>query len=236
MRYRIATIVTIAVAGCGTAAQRPLGAQTALGPAAGKPGKILVMAASCGAMESQCQMGWGPTVDSIVVSGLEFRGYATIDPGSLRKDDAQRTETTLTADSREERHSESTTRELGVVGIIPVAAAGSSTGKSLTIRQSREKTVVITGATLEDLALPDRRALMELAGAESVLTTRIVVGASYSVWTQAQVVEVMVKLSDARDGAMRWSARCASSSADYPSADAAIEGAARCVVDAITRP
>jgi hypothetical protein len=69
-----------------------------------------------------------------------------------------------------------------------------------------------------------------------VLTTRIVVGASYSVWTKSQVVEVMVKLSDARDGTMRWSARCAASSADYASADAAIEGAARCVVDAITRP
>jgi hypothetical protein len=109
-------------------------------------------------MESQCRMGWAPTVDSIVVSGLEFHGYATIDPGSLRKDEAQRSETTVTADSREEHYASSSAREVGIVGILPVASSGSSTGKSLTIRESREKTVVITGATLEDLALPDRRA------------------------------------------------------------------------------
>ena len=66
-----------------------------------------------------------------------------------------------------------------------------------------------------------------------MLTTRVVVGANYSNWSSAQVVEVMIKLSDAHDGGMRWSARCAASSADYASADAAIEGAARCAVNVI---
>lgn len=237
MNHRfLATIVLLAAAACGGQSRQPLGAQTAIGPAVGPPGKVLVMSASCGAMESQCRLGWAPAVDSIVVSGLEFHGYATIDPGSLRKDEAQRSETTVTGDSREEHQSEGSTSSVGIVGIIPVASTSTSSSASVTIKESREKTVVIEGATIEDLRVEDRQALMSLAGAESVLTTRIVVGASYSVWTKAQVVEVMVKLSDARDGTMRWSARCAASSADYPSADSAIEGAARCVVDAITRP
>ncbi|MBA3457355.1 MAG: hypothetical protein H0T42_30015 [Deltaproteobacteria bacterium] len=237
MNHRLlATIILLAAVACGAPSRRTLGAQTAIGPAVGSPGKVLVMSASCGAMESQCRLGWAPAVDSIVVSGLEFHGYATIDPQSLRKDEAQRTETTVTADSRDEHQSESTASSLEIVGIIPIASTGVSSNRSLTVRESREKTVVLVGATIEDLRVEDRQSLMSLAGAESVLTTRIVVGANYSVWTKAQVVEVMIKLSDARDGAMRWSARCAASSADFTSADAAIEGAARCVVDAITRP
>lgn len=237
MNHRLlATIVLLAAAACSGPSRRPLGAQTAIGPAVGPPGRVLVMSASCGSMESQCRLGWAPAVDSIVVSGLEFHGYATIDPASLRKDEAQRSETTVTADSREEHQSEGTTSSVGIVGIIPIASTSSSSGSSLTVKESREKTIVIVGATIEDLRVEDRQALMSLAGAESVLTSRIIVGANYSVWTRAQVVEVMVKLSDARDGTMRWSARCAASSADYSSAESAIEGAARCVVDAITRP
>jgi hypothetical protein len=238
MTHRLAMLVFFvsAVAACGTPAQRPLGAQVAVGPAGGPPGRVLVMSASCGSMESQCRMGWAQSVDGIVVGGLEFHGYATVDPAALRKDEAERTETTITTESREERQSESASTEVGAVFIIPVVASGTSASRSLTIKESREKTVVITGATLEELALPDRQALMALAGAESVLTTRIIVGANYSNWTRAQIVEVMIKLSDARDGAMRWSARCAASSADFASADAAIEGAARCAVAAITRP
>ena len=62
----------------------------------------------------------------------------------------------------------------------------------------------------------------------------MIVGANYSVWTQAQVVEVVIKLAAADSGEMRWSTRCAASSADYASVDAAIEGAARCAANAFT--
>jgi hypothetical protein len=46
----------------------------------------------------------------------------------------------------------------------------------------------------------------------------------------------MIKLSDATNGEMRWSARCKAYSGDFPSAAVAIEAAAHCVVDAITTP
>ena len=82
-------------------------------------------------------------------------------------------------------------------------------------------------------ALADRKDLMQLMGAGSVVATHIVVGANWSSWSQSQAVEVMIKVSDAFDGTMRWSTRCAASSGDYPSAPAAIEAAARCAVDAL---
>jgi hypothetical protein len=235
MKRTCSILITTAIAACG-APPKPLGAQVAVGAANTDPGRVLVLSASCGSMESQCRMHWAEAVDTIVVGGLEFHGYSTIDPSTLRKDEAKRTETEVTADSREERTSETSTKELGIIDIFPVATMGSTSSHSVRVTESRQKTVVVEGATIEDLRPEDRRTLMEQAGAGSVLSTRVIVGASYSVWSQRQVVEVMIKLSDAYDGTMRWSARCAASSADHPTVDAAIEAAAHCAVDVITAP
>jgi len=224
------------LAACGGAQHPRLAAQTAVGPANAPPGGVLVMSSQCAGMQASCPRTWAPTVDAIVTSGLSFHGYTTLDPSKLRKDEAQRTETTVDTSSRTESHSTNSVKEAGVVGIIPFATYTTSKGTTVTMSQSTEKTVVIVGATLEDLALADRKALMDLAGAHSFLTTQIIVGANWSVWSTAQSVEVMIKLSDAADGSMRWSARCAASSGDFPSAAAAIEAAAHCVVDALTQP
>ena len=225
----------ILVLGCGGARPR-LGAQLAVGPANGPPGGVLVLSAGCAGMENRCPSAWSPAVDAIVTSGLAFHGYATIDPGRLRKDEGTRQETTIDQDSATKTTHDTHTTEAGVVAIIPVFSYSTSKGTTITVNQSHEKTVVLTGATLEDLALDDRRQLMAQAGAASVLTTQIVVGANWSVWTSAQHVEVMIKLSDAVDGTMRWSVRCSASSGDFPSAAAAIEAAAHCVVDAVNAP
>lgn len=222
-------------AACG-GSPRPLVAQFATGPASAPPGGVLVFASQCANMEMHCPLTWSPAIDAIVTSGLSFHGYQTIDPAKLRKDEATRTETVQDESSRTETTTNETRGGVQTVGIIPIATLVTSRGKSIVVHESRERTVVIEGATLEDLTLPDRRALMEMAGASSLLTTQIIVGANWSSWHDDQRVEVMVKLADATTGEMRWSARCAASSGDYPSPAAALEAAAHCVVDALTSP
>lgn len=228
--------LVLAAAGCGGAQHPRLGAEVAMGEASGPPGGVLVFSSGCAGMNARCPSTWSPAVDAIVTSGLAFRGYNTIDPAKLRKEEGTRQETTVDKDSRSTVETESQTASVGAVLIIPVASFTTSKGKTITVSQSTEKTVVLTGATLEDLALEDRRNLLAQAGAQSLLTTQIIVGANWSVWTTAQSVEVMVKLSDAANGAMRWSARCSANSGDFPSAEAAIEAAAKCAVEAIAAP
>lgn len=222
------------VAGCGGAvANRPLQAEGLRGPAAGPAGRVLVISATCGSLDAQCRDTWAPTIDQIVLGGLEFRGYDTIDPATLRKEERQR-------DERIEESTEKTTVDekhkdsgVGIIGIIPIAAGSRSENKSeVTITRSRQRTVLLIGAQFDDLVIADKRALMQLAGATTVATIRAVVGANYSNWSVAQNVEVVVKLSAADTGDMRWSARCMASSVDYPSVEAAIENAARCATSA----
>lgn len=224
------------MAGCAGAQRPPLAAQMAVGPANAPPGGVLVMSAQCAGMQATCPHTWAPTVDAIVTSGLSFHGYTTLDPSKLRKDEGGRTETHNETESKVETQHHNSTTALGAVAVVPFATYTTSKGTSLTLSHSSSKTVVLTGATLEELTIPDRKALMQLAGANSLLQTQIVVGANWSAWTTSQSVEVMVKLSDAFDGTMRWSARCSASSGDYPSAAAAIEAAAHCVADAMTSP
>jgi hypothetical protein len=228
--------LVLGAAGCGSAPHPRLGAELATGPANGPPGGVLVFASECAGMQTRCPATWAPAVDAIVTSGLAFHGYTTIEPSKLRKDEGTRSETTVARDSTTTVAHDDKVGSVGVVGIIPVASYTTSKGTTVTVNQSTEKTVVLTGATLEDLALADRKQLMAQAGAQSLLTTRIIVGASWSVWSTAQSVEVMIKLSDAVDGTMRWAARCSASSGDFPSAAAAIEAAAHCAVDSITAP
>jgi hypothetical protein len=186
-------------------------------------------------METLCRSGWAETVDGIVIGSLEFHGYTTIDPATLRKDDAARSESILSEDSTTEHESRGTTGTAGVVAIFPMASVTESATRSVSVSRSKQKTVVVTGATFEDLRPEDRQQLLETVGAETVLSTRLVVGANYQIWTSAQFVQVMVKLSDARSGSMRFAARCTASSADFADVNAAIDAAARCAANAITR-
>lgn len=222
------------LAACGgtTASQRPLTAEVMRGPAPGPAGRVLVITATCGSLETECRTTWAPTVDQIVLGALEFRGYDTIDPQSLRKDERQRDERIEEHDSRVESESSASGAAGGIIGLIPIVTGGGSQSKSVTVSQSRHRTVILQGANFEDLRLEDKRALMQLAGANSVATTRVVVGANYGTWSVAQLVEVVVKLAAADTGTMLWSTRCAASSGDFPSVEAAIENAARCAASA----
>ena len=186
-------------------------------------------------MTALCPSSWAETVDGIVVGGLEFHGYTTIDPGALRKDEASRTESTVNSDTTTEHDSSGTSTTGGAIAIFPVLTVTKSNGHSITVTRSQQKTIVVTGATLEDLRPEDRQQLMRQVGAQSVLSIRLVVGASYSNWASRQSVEVMVKLSDAQDGSMRLAARCSASSVDFPNVSAAIDAAARCAANALPR-
>ena len=226
------TLATLAACG---GANRTLHSELATGPAQGPPGRVLVVSATCGNLDAACRNHWAPSVDQIVTSALEFHGYATIDPQSLRKDEATRTETTSSGTSRTETTTQGTSVSGGVVGPLPIIMASKLNGRSVTVSESQQKTVIVEGATYDELPIEDRRTLLELAGAGSVLTTRVVVGADYGVWTKKQDVEVMVKLSAATDGEMRWSSRCRASSTNHDNANQAIEAAARCAVHEITQ-
>jgi hypothetical protein len=231
------SLCAVALVGCAsTPAAVALHPEAMRGTVADPPGRILVMSATCGSVERDCRDTWAPAVDGLVMSGLEFHGFATIDPGSLRKDERTRDETTTSGSTKtvtDNRHHE---LEAEVVGIIPLVGGGTSHDHNVTVVESRQKTVVLSGASFEDLRLEDRQRLTTLAQAGSVLTTRITVGANYGNWTVAQTVEVMLKLASPNTGEMLWSTRCAASSAQFASVDAAIENAARCAVSAITGP
>jgi hypothetical protein len=244
-------IPALLLAGCGSTQTSPMTRETGAppaamqaesmrGPAAGPSGRVLVLTASCGSPRRDCRHTWAPSVDQIVLGALEFRGFDTIDPQSLRKDERKRDEKIEEANSRNESTSSSTSDSsgggVGFIGIIPVGGAGASSNASsshsLTVSYSRHKTVILQGASFEDLRLEDKQALMKLAGAQTVATARVIVGANYGAWTIAQNVEVVIKLADAATGEMRWSTRCMASSEDHSSAELAIEHAARCATSA----
>ncbi|HEY6178661.1 MAG TPA: hypothetical protein VIX73_29625 [Kofleriaceae bacterium] len=229
----IASIVVVAACG-GSAPRRPLYAEVMRGPVAGPTGRVLVITASCGSLETECRETWAPTVDQIVLGGLEFRGYATIDPQTLRKDERKRDEKIEQNDSKVSNQSSNSSGGIGFIGLLPLGGVAGAQGSSVTISHSRHRTIILSGANYEDLRLEDKRALMALAGAGTVATTRVVVGANYGTWTMAQNVEVIVKLAAADTGDMRWSTRCMASSKDYPNVEAAIENAARCAASAFS--
>jgi hypothetical protein len=235
MRSSLLSACVVLEAACGgaaTAPGHPLHAEVMRGPVGGPAGRVLVMTATCGSLEAECRATWAPTVDQIVLGALEFRGYATIDPQTLRKDERKRDERIEEHDSEVSNRSSETGGGIGFIGVLPIARAGGSRGSHVTVSHSRQRTVILSGANYEDLRLEDRRALMSLAGAATVATTRVVVGANYGTWTRAQNVEVFVKLSAADSGDMRWSTRCMASSNDFPNVEAAIENAARCAASA----
>lgn len=228
MKSRI--LLFVALTACAGSSVGPMRAELTTGPASGPPGRVLVVSATCGELDAPCRNQWAPSVDQIVIAALEFRGYATIDPTTLRKDPGTRSETTSSSWSRVDTKTDQ--READVMFVpTPILVGSIQRGRVVSVTESQQRTLIVDGATYDELPVEDRRALLELAGAGSVLTTRVIVGATYGTWTKQQEVEVMVKMSDARDGSMRWSARCSASSRADDSAVRAIEAAARCAVD-----
>jgi hypothetical protein len=230
------TLSCALLVGCASSSSPVLHPQAMRGEVTDPPGRVLVMSATCGSIEHECRDTWAPAVDGLVMSGLEFHGYPTIDPASLRKDERVRTETTVAGETATVSDSTTHVTSADLVLVIPLLGAATTTSHSVRVVNSHQKTVVLEGEQFEDLTLADRQQLTDAAHAGSVLTTRITVGANYGNWSVAQNVEVMIKLASPVTGRMLWSTRCAAGSEQFASIDQAIEQAARCAVGAFTGP
>lgn len=198
--------------------------QVQTGPAAGAaPGRVLVLSAACGSLEQPCPPNYIDTVDTIVRGGLEFAGYNLVDANTLRKDTRQRHEE-RTVDTAASNSTSVTDMERSLAPDSTVTHTESSNSvKTHTF-------TVLDGSNFEDLSVDDRHEVIAKAGANSVLSVRIIVGANVGVWMPNQNVEVMVKLGVNQGDDMAWSARCLASSNDFATVTAALEHAARCAI------
>ena len=136
----LASILFAACGGTTPAQQRSLMGEGMRGPAAGPAGRVLVITATCGSLETECRNTWAPAVDQIVLGGLEFRGYDTIDPQTLRKDERQRDERIEEHDSKQTNEASSKGGGLAFIGLLPIGGGGGSQSSSLSISSSRHRT------------------------------------------------------------------------------------------------
>ena len=219
---RFALLVTLAACGSGTQVQlRP---QVQLGPASHEQAnKVLALSATCGSVEFECPEEYVAVVDGIVRSTMDFAGYTLVEPRTLRAETRDRQET----HEKEvvESESASTTK---VDRTLDFDDNIDSRHSSRTTRT--HSVTVLSGSNFEDLDVATRKQVLADAGADSVLTVRIVVGAEVGVWAPNQNVEVMVKLGVEGGDSMAWASRCIASSNDFSTVNAALENAARCAV------
>lgn len=222
MSMRIPFLATsLVLAACNAPRQNMvLAPQVQTGPANGTPaGKVLVLHAACGSLDQPCPPSYIETVDNIVRGGLEFAGYSLVEGESLRNETRQRHEEVSTTTSSSQNV---TDYERGLAPDDRITNTSSS--------ETRTSFVVLDGPGWEDLSVDERHQVLAKAGANSVLSVRIVVGANVGMWTPDQNVEVMVKLGVQQGDAMAWAARCLASSNDFATVNAALEHAARCAI------
>lgn len=226
MSLRLASFATgLVLAACGAPRQHvALTPQVQTGPANGAPaGRVLVLHAACGSLDHPCPPSYIETVDNIVRGGLEFAGYNLVEAESLRNQTRTRHEeqSTTTTNSSSQNVTDHE-RSLAPDDRITDTRNSSS--------ETRTSYVVLDGSGWEDLSVDERHQVLAKAGANSVLSVRIVVGANVGVWTPDQNVEVTVKLGVQQGDAMAWAARCLASSNDFATVNAALEHAARCAI------
>ena len=217
------------VSACVSNAPPPrLAPQVQVGPGQNRrPQRVLVLEASCGSVDYRCPREYTDTVDGIVRGGMEFAGYALVEPDQLRNRTRQREETheterTTTA-SRTDTHVERT-----------LDFDDNSTTVAQSETETTKSTVHLDGPGFEDLTVAERRDVLREAGADAVLVVRVVVGATTGVWAPDQNVEVMVKLGVDDGATMAWASRCMASSNDFSNVRSALENAARCAVSGAT--
>lgn len=223
----ILSLFTIAATGCMATTAPVLRPESNMGPgAAVRPTKTLALAATCGSAEFECPDSYIDTVDGIVRSSLEFKGYALVLPEQLNAQNLDRQATTDKSLVTTTQESHTDTR-----GLIFHREAVDSNSTTTTAAKSSH--IVITGSTFADLSVTDRAMVMQQAGADSLVVTRIVVGAMSGVWTPSQNVEVMAQLSVDGGNTVAWAVRCTAPSGAYGTAVAALEGATRCAMSAL---
>ncbi|MBK7539855.1 MAG: hypothetical protein IPI49_31780 [Myxococcales bacterium] len=214
-------------AGCATAPRPALVAQVQPGPAAGAPaGKVFLLTPTCGSVEFRCPKEYVGLVDNIVRASLEFSGLAVVTPENLRNQTRTRNEQIETnTTSAASRSSTTVERPLDFDDKVHTE----SESKSF----SERSVVTLDGPGFEDLSVTERQEVLAKAGASSVATVRIVVGAAQN-WGASQNVEVMVRLGVNHGETMVWASRCTAGASAYASVNEALEHAARCAVHGAT--
>lgn len=220
--------VTAALAGCATSTPRPLVAQVQAGPGNQvRPQKVLALSAACGSAEFRCPREYVATVDAIVRSTMDFAGYQLVSPDTLRTETRDRHETHVREETTEESHARYKNEK-------PLDFDDTSTVDSKTRTTKTTSVIELDGSGFSDLTVPERRAVLAEAGADAVLTTRVVVGAEVGNWNPDQRVEVMVKLSVDGGETMAWASRCSASSNEFSTVTGALENATRCAIHGAT--
>ncbi len=100
-------------------------------------------------------------------------------------------------------------------------------------RSQQTTTTVLTGASFDDLTVPQQKAVLAEAGADAVVVVRVVIGAHHGAW-QGQNVEVMAKLAVDSGATMAWASRCNADSGAFANVSAALEHATRCAIQGAT--
>ena len=224
--HRLLLVSTlVATAACASAPPPPpLTPQVQPGPAAGAtPRRVLVLQASCGSIEFRCPREYIATVDQIVRSSLEFSGYALVSAEQLRNQTRSRHET---------HEASTTTTESSTTTTVvrPLDFDDRVTTEGATTTTTESSTIVLDGPGFDDLSVTERQEVLAKAGADAVVSIRMIVGALQAGWTPNQNVEVMVKLGVEQGDAMVWASRCMASSNDFSTVTGALENAARCAV------
>jgi hypothetical protein len=219
-------LAALALAACGGGPTRPpvLYPQVQPGPAAQvRPNRVLVLPAACGDVEATCPRSYITAVDAIVRGGLEFVGHNLVESETLLSQTRQR---------HEEQGRKTTTTDSASSTSYHRPRfddAGHSQSSSSTTTETTSS-IILDGPTFEDLAIGERQAVLQQAGADAVVSVRIIIGGSIGVWAPNQNVEVMVKLGVDHGDVMAWASRCLASSNDFTTVDAALEAAARCAI------
>ena len=218
-------IPTVLLAACVARTPAPAIPEVQAGPSkAARPGRILVLTPTCGGLEAKCPRNYINTVDNTVRASLEFKGLAVVDPEHMRLETRQRHKTREVAEASSHEDSKTNRGSLGLDG---------SVRESRNMNSSSEKTtIVLDGPGFDDLTPAERDQVFDQAGADSIVVTRVIVGAQRG-WNPNmpnQTVEVMVRLAVDHGDTMAWASRCSASSNDYATVSAALEQAARCAV------
>ncbi len=223
----ILSMFTIALTGCMATGSTALRPEANMGPgAAVRPTKTLAMSATCGSAEFECPDSYIDTVNSIVRSSLEFKGYALVLPEQLNAQNLDRQATTDKSVTNTTNESHGDTRGL----LLRRETVDTNSTSTTEVKSSH---IVVTGSTFADLSVADRVMVMQQAGADSVVVTRVVVGAMTGVWTPNKNVEVMAQLTVDGGNTVAWAVRCTAPSGAFGTATAALEGAARCAMSAL---
>lgn len=230
---RFALVSALLVAGCFKDPAHPdpvplaFDGEIVHGPGADAPSptRVLLVPATCGAIDGTCNPSALAAAENLVRGELELAGMSVVPAAELRKETRQRHVEHSHLDRASS--SSSSSREVGIIDYR--VKRGSSQSREV----SDTQTTILDGPGYEDLSVDDRHEVIGKTGANGVVSIRIVVGPVDHSWVGPErdraSVEVMVKLAGDQGDTMRWGSRC-TAQIDPPHVAIAIQEGARCAI------